>query len=213
MLKVASLQNNPFAEKTYVVSNPDSGDAVVIDPGMLTADERARFDKYIKDNGLHLTGIVNTHLHLDHCFGANYVREKYGVKLAAHPDDTFLGETMAQQSAGFGVEGGSNVAIDVPLKEGDNIEIGDDRLEVIHTPGHTPGGICLYSPSSGFLIAGDTLFKGSVGRTDLPGGNFKQLVDAIKRKLFVLPDKVTVFPGHGPYTTILDEKVSNPFLG
>ncbi|MDE6300745.1 MAG: MBL fold metallo-hydrolase [Muribaculaceae bacterium] len=213
MLKVASLQNNPFGESTYVVSNPATGDAIVVDPGMLTPAEQEKFDNYIRRTGLRLTGIVNTHMHLDHCFGANYVRDKYGVKQAAHPDDTFLAESMAEQSAGFGVPGGRNVTIDVPLKEGDKIDVGDDSLEVIHTPGHTPGGICLYSPSSGFLLAGDTLFKGSVGRTDLPGGNFKTLGSSIKSKLFRLPDKTVVFPGHGPHTTIGDEKTSNPFLG
>lgn len=111
------------------------------------------------------------------------------------------------------VAGSENVTIDVPLHEGDRIDIGDDHLEVIHTPGHTPGGICLYSPSGHFLLAGDTLFKGSVGRTDLPGGNFRTLASSIKEKLFRLPDDTLVLSGHGPSTTIGEEKATNPFLG
>lgn len=212
MLKVASLQNNPFGEHTYVVSNPATRDAIVIDPGMLTPDERQKFDNYIKSNNLNLTGIVNTHLHLDHCFGANYVSDQYGVKLSAHPDDAFLGKSMAEQAAGFGTPGSNNVNIDVPLHEGNRIEIGDDYLEVIHTPGHTPGGLCLYSPDNKFLISGDTLFKQSVGRTDLPGGNYRSLADSIKNKLFKLPDDTLVLPGHGPHTSIGDEKAMNPYL-
>lgn len=212
MLKVASLQNNPFGEQTYVVYNPATADAVVVDPGMLTPAERQKFDSYIKNNNLHLTGIVNTHLHLDHCFGANYVRRQYGVGLSAHPADAFLGSTMAQQSASFGVEGGENVDIDVELKDGDHINIGDDYLEVIHTPGHTPGGISLYSPSGKFLLAGDTLFKGSVGRTDLPGGSFPTIRSSIVDRLFKLPDETLVLSGHGPHTTIGHEKATNPFI-
>ena len=212
MLKVASLQNNPFGEHTYVVSNPATNDAVVIDPGMLTSEEREKFDKYLKTNNLKLTGIVNTHLHLDHCFGANYVSEKYGVGLSANSDDAFLGESMAEQSAGFGMPDAKNVTIDVQQHEGDRIHIGDDYLEVIHTPGHTPGGLCFYSPVNKFLISGDTLFKQSVGRTDLPGGNHRSLNESIKKKLFALPDDTLVLPGHGPHTSIGFEKTMNPFL-
>ncbi|MDE6317412.1 MAG: MBL fold metallo-hydrolase [Muribaculaceae bacterium] len=212
MLKVASLQNNPFSERTYIVYNPATNDAVIVDPGMLTSDERLKCDNFLSSNHLTLRSIVNTHLHLDHCFGANYVRDKYGVKLYAHPDDAFLGSSIAQQARSFGIDGGGSVNIDVKLSAGDRIDIGDDYLQVIHTPGHTPGGICLYSPSSHFVLSGDTLFNGSVGRTDLPGGNFNTLKESIFNRLFTLPDETLVLPGHGPHTTIAAEKASNPFL-
>lgn len=213
MLKVKMFVFNPFGESTYLVFNPATKDAVVIDPGMGTAEENEEFAGFVEASGLTVRGIVNTHLHLDHCFGANYVKDKYGVAVAAHTSDAFLGSNIDDQARKFGIRlKGRDVMIDAPLADGDTIQIGDDRLEVIHTPGHTPGGVCLYSADGGFLIAGDTLFKGSVGRTDLPGGDYAQLIGSIKNKLLTLPDATVVYPGHGPATTIGDEKKYNPFL-
>lgn len=213
MLKIKTFIFNPFGETTYVVFNPVTYDAVVIDPGMGDCEENAAFDAFIADTHLNIQGIVNTHMHLDHCFGANYVRDKYGVAVAAHVADAFLGSNIDDQARKFGVRlKGRDVIIDAPLADGDKIQIGDDSLTVIHTPGHSPGGICLYSPNGGFLIAGDTLFKGSIGRTDLPGGNLNQLLNSIKTRLLSLRGETIVFPGHGPSTTIEDERLHNPFL-
>ncbi len=213
MLKVKQFVFNPFGECTYVVSDEDSREAIVVDPGMADAAETDRFDRYIEDNKLRITGVVNTHMHLDHCFGANHVKDKYGVPVRAHIADAFLGDTLAEQAMRFGMRSvGDNVVIDTPLSDGDHIVIGADSLEVIHTPGHSPGGICLYSPTGKFLLAGDTLFNGSVGRTDLPGGDARTLVGSVRDKLLKLPADTLVLSGHGPSTTIGHEKATNPFI-
>lgn len=213
MLKITQFVVNPFGESTFVVADEATGDAIVVDPGMATPDELEAFDKFIADNKLKITGIVNTHMHLDHCFGANHVRDKYGVTVAAHPDDAPLGSNIGQQAAKFGMKlADADVAIDVPLHDGDTITVGNEKLQVIHTPGHSAGSICLYSPDGKFLIAGDTLFAGAVGRTDILGGNHAQLLDSIRRRLFTLPDDTLVIPGHGRTTTIGHEKATNPFF-
>lgn len=213
MLKVKQFVFNMFGENTYVVSDSDTGEAAVIDPGMFTDSERKEFDDYISRSNLKIIEIINTHLHLDHCFGDNYVRDKYGVKVAANVDDASLGANLASQLRRFGGRGDlPGVSIDVELKNGDIVKIGSGELHVITTPGHSPGGICLYCPQGGFLISGDTLFRGGVGRTDLEGGNGRQLSSSIREKLFKLPDDTKVLPGHDRFTTIGDEKRSNPYV-
>lgn len=213
MLKIKQFVFNPFGECTYLVIDEATLDAIVVDPGMADPDELKRFDDFITENHINIKEIVNTHLHIDHCFGANYVKDKYGVPVAAHINDTTLGDNIAGQARMFGIRGEhANVMIDSPLAEGDTVTIGTEKLEVIHTPGHTQGGICLYSPKGKFLISGDTLFKGTIGRTDHPGGNHEQLVESLNNKLLnALPDDTLVLPGHGPATTIGQEKKSNPF--
>lgn len=214
MLKVKQFVFNMFGENTYVVSDPDTCDAAVIDPGMITEEERKEFDRYISDNGLKIIEVINTHMHLDHCFGDNYVKDKYGVKVAANAADAALGANICDQMRRFGLrvrmEG---VAIDVNLREGDVIKIGSGELHVIETPGHSPGGICLYCPQGGFLISGDTLFRCGVGRTDLEGGDDRQLWESIRNKLFKLSDDTKVLPGHDRFTTIGDEKRYNRYAG
>jgi len=212
MLKIKQFVFNMFGECTYVVSDEACGEAIVVDPGMVSPAEQVSFDEYIEKNRLKITGIVNTHLHLDHCFGVNYVKNKYAVSLSAHIADAFLGDTVIEQALRFGIRGSvTNVTIDAPVAEGDSIVIGSDCLEVIHTPGHSPGGICLYSPAGKFVLVGDTLFQGSIGRTDLPGGDIRALVGSIHDKLLVLPDDTLVLSGHGPSTTIGHEKAVNPY--
>lgn len=213
MLHIKQFVFNPFGENTFVVSDDASRDAVVIDPGMTSTDEQRHIDRYITGNGLNVTAVVNTHLHLDHCFGDNYLRDRYDVRIHAHSADAPLGATLGEQARRFGmIVDVSSVDIDVPLSDGDTICIGGDELQVLHVPGHSPGGIALYSPSGRFVIAGDSLFEGSIGRTDLPGGDMTTLVNAIRGKLLTLPDDTIVLPGHGSTTTIAREKTSNPFL-
>lgn len=213
MLKVKQFVFNMFGVNTYLVIDPDTKEAAVIDPGMYGSDEQKEFDDYVKANDLKITEVINTHLHLDHCFGDNYVKDKYGVKVAANFGDSDLGADITSQMRRFGgreaVEG---VTIDVPLEDGDVISVGKSRLEVITVPGHSPGGIALYSPDGHFVIAGDTLFRRSIGRTDLPGGSQRQLIDSIRKKLFTLPDDTMVLPGHDRFTTIGDEKTANQFV-
>lgn len=213
MLKVKQFVFNMFGENTYVVSDSDTGEAAVIDPGMFTDSECKEFDDYISRSNLTVVEIVNTHLHLDHCFGDNYVRDKYGVKVAANVEDAPLGANLASQISRFGVRGDfPEVSIDVDLKDGDIVKIGSGELHVITTPGHSPGGICLYCPQGGFLLSGDTLFRSGIGRTDLEGGNGRQLLSSIREKLFKLPDDTKVLPGHDRFTTIGEEKRSNPYV-
>lgn len=213
MLKVKQFVFNAFGENTYVISDSETREAAVIDPGMMAESERMEFDNYISASQLKIVDVINTHLHLDHCFGDNYVRDRYGVKVAANIGDAPLGTDLTGQLRRFGGRGDADaVSIDVQLKEGDVIKIGSGELQVIETPGHSPGGICLYCPQGGFLISGDTLFRGGVGRTDLYGGNARQLSESIRKKLFTLPDETKVLPGHDRFTTIGDEKRSNPYV-
>ncbi len=212
MLKIKQFIFNPFDESTYLIIDSDTRDAIVVDPGMAVAAEQDRFDEFVLQNGLNIKGLINTHLHLDHCFGANRVKSRYGVKMSAHPADAPLGKSVAEQVRRFGMRIDTDaVEIDRPLMDGDTVELGGEKLQVIHTPGHTPGGICFYCQSGKFLIAGDTLFKGSIGRTDLPGGSHTQLIESVNGRLFTLPGDTLVLPGHGPSTTISAEKSTNPF--
>ena len=160
-----------------------------------------------------MTHIINTHLHLDHAVGNNFLKDTYKVPILAHKDDEPLGERMQQQAYMFGInENFKGVEISDYLTDGEIIKIGDGELKVISVPGHSPGSVALYDKKDGFLIAGDALFKGSIGRTDLPGGNHTQLLSSIKDKLFTLPKNTVVYPGHGPATTIGDEMRLNPYL-
>ena len=202
-----------FGVNTYLITDKDTGDTAVIDPGMIDAAEKREFDDYVSANNLKITQIINTHLHLDHCFGDNYVRDKYGVQVAANINDQPLGDDIPAQMARFGGRIKADpVKIDVALKDGDIIKIGDSELRVITTPGHSPGGISLYSAEGGFLISGDTLFRFGVGRTDLPGGDHNTLIKSIREKLMTLPDDTKVLPGHDRFSTIADERRHNPYI-
>ncbi len=214
MLKIKQFAFNPFGVSTFVVYDPDTLDAIIVDPGMVTDRERKLFDDYIIEHHLNVHQVVNTHLHLDHCFGDNYVRDKYGVKVAANILDAPLAQNLKRQAAEFGLvlDIDDSVEIDVPLNEGDTIAVGNYKIELIHVPGHSPGSLVLYCKEANVAIVGDVLFRGSIGRTDLPGGNHNQLINGIKSKLMPLPDDTMVLPGHGPATTIKYEKASNPYL-
>ncbi len=216
MLKLHQLVFNPFQVNTYILVDESSHQGIVIDPGMYNANENAIFDQLIEDNNIELTEIVNTHLHIDHCLGNKYVRERYNCPVAASPDDEFLGERIAVQAQYFGLKAPDeivkSVAINHPLNDGETLEIGTSQIKIIASPGHSPGGIVLYDTQSKVLICGDSLFRGSIGRTDLPGGDFTQLVSSIKNKLLKLPDDTIVYPGHGPMTTIGLEKSTNPYI-
>lgn len=214
MLEVKQFAFGPFGVNTFIIYDNSSREAIVVDPGMNSDAENRRFDDFIKEKELKITQIVNTHLHIDHCLGDNYVRNSYGVKVAANAGDEFFGDNIQGQSRMFGINAldDSPVSIDVNLQDGDYIELGDNRLKVLHVPGHSPGGIALYCPESNIIIAGDALFRNSIGRTDLPGGDYPTLIDAIKDKLLSLPDDTLVLSGHDMSTDIGREKRSNPFL-
>ena len=212
-MKVSRFVFNMFGVNTYVVWDPESSEAAIIDPGMIDDQERRALDGFIESRKLKVTQLINTHSHLDHIFGNTYIKEKYGLEIKANPADAFLAETLPEQASRFGMRMSLRPqGIDVELHDGDTIFLGKERMEVIGVPGHSPGGIALYCPESNFVITGDTLFPGSMGRTDLPGGDYATLADAIRRKLLTLPESTVVLSGHGVETTIGNDKKSNPFL-
>lgn len=212
-MEIAIFQFALFGINTYVVFDPASDECAVIDPGMSSDEERAAIFNFIDSKGLKPTHIINTHLHIDHAIGNRDLRERYGIDTHASEADTPLASRMQEQARMFGLNFDVNdVRIDHYLKDGDIIKIGNGELEVISVPGHSPGGIALYDRKDGFLISGDSLFNGSIGRTDLPGGCSRQLLDSIKSKLMTLPPETRVYPGHGPATTIGRQARVNIFL-
>ena len=212
-MKVKSFQLILFQVNCYVVYDPVEKKAAVIDPGIVDNREIDAIDRFLLENSLEVVAVVNTHLHIDHVLANSGLAAKYGVPVMAHADDNFLGDRLKDQAREFGLPFRlENAGVTHHLSDGDIIPIGSGSLEVIHLPGHSPGGIGLYDDADGFIITGDTLFQGSVGRTDLPGGDMGRLLESIRKRLYPLPDNTVVYPGHGPATTIGREKASNPFL-
>ena len=213
MLKIKQFAFNFFEENTYLVWDSDSLLAIVIDPGMLFDKEVLMFDNVVQQLGLKINLVVQTHLHLDHCFGANHIAQKYSVDIAAHPDDAVFGKTIADQCARFGIRADIQpVQISRPLHHGDIITVGNFAIEVRHLPGHSPGGLAFFSKEANTVFSGDSLFQGSIGRTDLAGGSFDDLREAIRSRLFTLPAETVVYPGHDEPTTIGKEMKGNPYF-
>ena len=213
MIKISIFRFAIFGINTYVLTDEATSDCIVVDPGMSSHEEEDVMINFIESNHLHLKYIVATHLHLEHAVGIEALRRRYGVELLAHEADAPLGERLKEQAKMFGVR--VNIISVTPgryIKDGDILEIGESRLEVIHVSGHSPGHIALYDRADQFLVSGDILFAGSIGRTDLPGGSSTQLISGIRNKLMTLPDDTVVYPGHGPTTTIGVERRSNPYI-
>lgn len=213
MLKIAKFTFYMFGINTYVVFDPEKKEAAIIDPGMSRQEEFDAMENFIGRENLKVTHLINTHLHIDHAIADKWVSDRYGVPIEAHAGDRMLGQALSLQAQSFGI-GGVDVQIEIgrELKDGDEIMIGSGILKVLHVPGHSPGGIALYDEKDGFVIVGDALFEGSIGRTDLMGGNHRQLIDAIKNKLLTLPRNTDVYSGHGGPTTIGREFDTNPYL-
>ncbi|MDE7387749.1 MAG: MBL fold metallo-hydrolase, partial [Muribaculaceae bacterium] len=200
MLKVQDFQMNMFGVNTYVVWDPASREAMVVDPGMISDAEELRVVDFIDREGLTVKYVVNTHLHLDHAFGNGRSERRWNVRAKASEADMPLGRDLPRQAAMFGIPGSFEPveAVDA-IGAGTVLTLSDERMEVIPCPGHSPGGISLYAPSSGLLLCGDTLFAGGgVGRTDLPGSDHGALIATVRHLLSALPADVTVYPGHGP---------------
>lgn len=211
MLSVKQFTFNPVQENTYVLYN-EAGDCGIIDPGCYFQSERDTFRNFIEETGLQPRLLLNTHCHLDHVFGNKWAAETWGLVLHIHPLEKKVLE-FAPQSGEMWQLPFENYEGDLSyLKPGTEIKLGDDSLEIRFTPGHSPGSVCFYHEPGGFIIGGDVLFNGSVGRTDLPGGDFKTLFNSIQTQLFTLPDETKVYSGHGPMTTIGFEKMNNPFM-
>jgi hydroxyacylglutathione hydrolase len=209
MLQIKHFTVGAFAENPYLLWCSDTMQAIIIDPG----DEADMLWQAITDAGVQLQAIVLTHAHLDHVGAVTAIRERAGVPLYLHPADDDLLRMAPKQGRRFGLHIAPVAPADHPLAHGGQIDVGNISFAVLHTPGHSPGSVCLYAADEQTLIAGDTLFRRSVGRTDLPGSSWTQLEQAIHEHLWPLPDDVRVLPGHGPATTIGEEKRLNPFVG
>ncbi len=209
-MQIASFVFNEFLENTYVVWD-DSGQALIIDPGCHDRSEQKVLESFITERHLQPVWVVNTHCHLDHVFGNYWATHNWNIPLAAHRDDLILLQSMTETAAFYGMTVDPSPMPQRWLAEGDQLEFGRSQLSVLHTPGHSPGSICLVAKDA-FIIGGDVLFAGSIGRFDLPGGNYQQLMVSITEKLFALPLHLRVYSGHGPVTTLAEEKRSNPFV-
>lgn len=210
-MKIKTFTVNGFAVNSFVLYD-DSGECLLIDPGYYEQKEKESLLRFISENQLKPVQVLNTHCHVDHILGNKFVMEQYKIPLSVHEEDEFLLNRASQMGEIFGFKGVSSPPVDNYLKEGDIIRFGKSEINVIHTPGHSPGSVSFYNEQDAFVIAGDVLFAGSIGRTDLPRGNYKTLISSIVEKLLVLPGETVVFPGHGPSTTITHENDTNPFL-
>lgn len=211
MIYVEKFVVNPLRENSYLLYD-DTGGCIIVDAGFYYDEELEELDEYLQSKSLKPLRLVNTHCHFDHLMGIERLREKYNLEFVCHPEDVFLIERSVLQAELFGFSMKKTGPPDGFLEEGQQVAFGNSSLEVIHVPGHSPGHVVLYSALDGFLMAGDVLFYGSIGRTDLPGGDFDTLVTGIQKKLLVLPPDTKVYSGHGPETTIGFESMHNPFL-
>ncbi|MEM8908040.1 MAG: MBL fold metallo-hydrolase [Bacteroidota bacterium] len=212
MTLVANFTFNPFEENTYVLYD-DTKECIIIDPGCYTAAERKILQDFIRDNELKPVRLINTHCHLDHIFGNRFIADTYELGLEIHQGELPVLDAVPEICRRYGLP--LPEASPQPtrfIEAGEAITFGNTHLQTLFTPGHSPASISFYCAESQFVIAGDVLFYGSIGRYDLTGGDLPTLLNSIRTQFFTLPDDVTVYPGHGPKTTIGFEKANNPFL-
>ena len=203
---------NQFFENTFIISD-STNECIIIDHGCYDKNEKQILQDYILSNNLVPTKLINTHCHIDHILGNNFVSKTWDLELEIHHKDIDLLKNSKNIADLYGFVDYENSPITNKfLVEGDIIEFGKSKLEVLFTPGHAPGHISLYSKNENFIISGDVLFNNSIGRTDLPGGNYSTLIDTIKSKILCLDDSTVVYCGHGPSTTVGKERINNPFL-
>ncbi len=208
-LVVARATVGPLQENSYVVGDPETRDAAIVDPG----DEPEAIEALVQAHGLVPRFVINTHAHIDHAGAVAALKAKFGIPFFLHPGERMWLEGLPTQAEMFGLPTPPVPTVDRWLADGDELALGSRKLRVIHTPGHTPGGVSLFFPEDRVLLTGDTLFAGSVGRTDFPGGSWEELEAAIVGKLFPLGDDVVFHSGHGPASILGDERRSNPFVG
>jgi glyoxylase-like metal-dependent hydrolase (beta-lactamase superfamily II) len=211
MLNVSFFTFNAFQENTYIISN-EKKQCWIVDPGMYDKRETEQIISYISENKLQPQAIINTHAHIDHIFGVQPLIDKYNIPFGLYELETEVLKMAAGSAVVFGFDDFKQVPKPTFFIKTGTLQLGDDTLEVYFTPGHSPGSISFYYAPGKWVIAGDVLFSGSIGRTDLPGGNFDTLLNSIRTHLFTLPDETIVLSGHGPETTIGHEKKYNPFL-
>lgn len=202
---------NPFQENTYILSD-ETKQCIIIDPGCYDSNEKDELAAFIENQKLKPVKLINTHCHIDHVLGNKFIADKYNLQLELNFLEIPLLRAVGNYASMYGIYCDPSPEPFALLKEGDVLKFGNTSLQILLTPGHSPGSICLYNEKEKLLIAGDVLFQMSIGRTDLPGGDYDTLIKSIREKLFILPDDVKVCPGHGPATTIGFEKKNNPFL-
>lgn len=211
MIKVATFTFNDFAENTYVLHD-ETGECIIFDPGCYKANEQQQLLHFIDNSGLKPVALVNTHCHIDHILGNYFVSQAYKLPLHLNKAE----EITMKEAASWGVMFNVDVSVQpeerIYITEKDTVKFGNSELKILFTPGHSRASLSFYNTESKLIIAGDVLFNGSIGRTDLPGGDFDTLINSIRSQLFTLPDDFSVYPGHGPATTIGQEKRTNPFL-
>jgi glyoxylase-like metal-dependent hydrolase (beta-lactamase superfamily II) len=211
MIHVKVFTFSPIQENTYVLYN-DARKAIIIDPGCYTSAEQETLKNFIKDTELKPIQLLNTHCHLDHVFGNDWVHSTYGLELYIHPNEEKVLAFAPKSGDTYGLPFiNYNGALHF-LQDGESVFLGEDELKIRLAPGHSPGSICFYNENQGFVIGGDVLFYQSIGRTDIPYGDSETLIQSIREQLFTLPDETIVYAGHGRSTKIGLEKQNNPFL-
>lgn len=210
-MQIKRFTFNPFDENTYILFD-ETKNCVIIDAGNSNEEESSELSSFILKNKLMPKYLLNTHIHIDHILGNRYINIMYHLVPHFHKNDLFLYETSGVTADMYGIPYVKQMPPYRYIDENTVIEFGNTRLKCIHIPGHSPGGLCFYNEKDGILISGDVLFRESIGRTDLPGGDYEQLINNIKEKLFTLPEDTVVYPGHYEKTTIGHEKMANPFF-
>lgn len=212
MLKIKLFTFNVFSENTIIIWDDKSGDAAIVDPGTSSSTEENELLSFISSKDLRIKYLINTHCHIDHILGCSFVKEKFNPVYYAPELDLPLLDNAQQQAQMFDLDIDQPPIPDKLITEQTEIMIGESKLQFLFTPGHTPGEFCIYIGEEKICVTGDVLFKESIGRTDLWGGNYETLLNSIHEKLFLLPDDVIIYPGHGEPSTIGYEKQNNPFL-
>ncbi len=211
MLTLKTFEFNDFGVNTYVLAN-ENKECLIIDPGCYTKEEQKRFDDFIETSGYKIEKIIITHCHIDHILGVAHLEDKFGVGAWIHP----AGKEFLRASVGYASVFGFDVERVISaagfINEGEEISLGSEKIDILYTPGHAEGSVCFVNHAQKMVFSGDVLFNGSIGRTDLPTGDYELLISSIKDKLMVLGDDYTVYPGHGPKSTIGYERKNNPFL-
>jgi len=211
-MTIKTFTFNPFQENTYIIHD-ETNEAVIIDAGCLNDGEKHILKLYFEENNLTLKRLINTHLHLDHQFGNKFVHDTFGLMPEAGIEDEFLLDNVTAQALSFGLPITEEAQpLGAYITDNQEIKFGNSTLTALHVPGHSPGHMAFYAKNEGVVFVGDVLFQGSIGRTDLPKGDFATLILSITKKLLVLPDSTVVYSGHGPSTTIGYERKNNPYL-
>jgi glyoxylase-like metal-dependent hydrolase (beta-lactamase superfamily II) len=211
MLTVRAFTFNPFSENTYLITN-EKGSCWIVDPGMYDTPEITGFINLLTKEGLTPRSIINTHAHIDHIFGVQALVDRYSLPFGVHPLEKPVLNYASASATMYGLRPVTVPPPDLWFDENTPLDLEGDELRLLFTPGHSPGSVCFYYPEGSWLIGGDVLFAGSIGRSDLPGGNHDTLLRSIRTQLLPLPDNTTIYSGHGPATTIGDERYTNPFL-